>query len=127
MENSEPSKNIAAVIVRWTARILGTLLFLTIAMFAVGEGVPNPLALTLEELVGFVAILMIAAGYVVGWKWDLAAGVLILAGIAMFCATEIVMYHRFPKLGWFFWTMAVPGVLYLVSGLQHKCRRRGLK
>ena len=31
------------IVARWTARIIGTLLLLLIAAFAMGEGVPNPL------------------------------------------------------------------------------------
>ncbi len=105
-------------IIRWIARIIGTLLLLTIGLFAVGEGVPNPLEMTLEELAGFGSILLIASGYLVGWKWELPAGVMILSGIAVFCAMEIILYHCFPKLGWFFWAMAVPGILYLYIGVK---------
>jgi hypothetical protein len=120
MDCSKQPRKKVDLIVRWLARIIGTLLLLTIGLFAVGEGVPNPLGLSAEELIGFFAILMIAAGYLVGWKWELHAGVMILTGIAIFCAMEIILYHRVPKLGWFFWVMVVPGLLYLYYGLKIK-------
>jgi hypothetical protein len=105
-------------VVRWIARIIGTLLLLMIGLFAVGEGVPNPLEMTFEELIEFVAILLISGGYIVGWKWEFSACVMILSGIAVFCAVEIILYHRFPKLSWFFWAMAIPGILYLYIGVK---------
>jgi hypothetical protein len=49
-------------ILRWTARVIGTLIILLIAVLAVGEGVPNPLHQPTVVNFSFLAPLVMLAG-----------------------------------------------------------------
>jgi hypothetical protein len=73
-------------ILRWTARILGTLFVLLILVFAVGEGTPNPSMLAPRDKLMFLALGVMLVGLVLAWKWAGLGGVLALAGYLLFVA-----------------------------------------
>jgi hypothetical protein len=73
-------------ILRWTARILGTLFVLLILVFAVGEGAPNPSRLTPRDKLMFLALGVMLMGLVLAWKWAGIGGLLALAGYLLFHA-----------------------------------------
>lgn len=77
-------------VARWTARILGTLLLLQIAVFAMGEGVPNPLNLSRRELLLFAALATMIVGQIAAFRWEGIGGLLILGGFAFFS----IVNHR---------------------------------
>ncbi len=56
-------------IARWTARIIGTLLLLLIAIFAIGEGMPNPFILSPREILLFAAPATMLVGLIVAFRW----------------------------------------------------------
>jgi len=93
---------------RWTARTIGTLLLLLIAIFAMGEGMPNPLSLSIRELLLFAAILSMIVGQIAAWKWEGIGGVLILGGFAFFC----IVNHGIP-LNIVFGPWLLTGLIYL--------------
>ncbi len=64
----------AVGVLRWFARLVGVLLLLLLAAFAVGEGLPNPLAMLTAEQWLSVALLVMVAGLIVAWKWHASAG-----------------------------------------------------
>ena len=57
---------------RWTARIVGILVFLLITAIAIGEsdGLFNPLQQPLAVRVEFLAMLAMWLGLIVAWKWE---------------------------------------------------------
>jgi hypothetical protein len=74
---AEPSGITAA---RWTARILGTLLLAIYGLFVVAEGLP-PIGSQPEGVqLSFVAMGLMLLGFVVGWKREGTAALLIASG-----------------------------------------------
>ena len=57
------------------------------------------------------ALAVVFAGYALGWRWELAGGLLAVVGTAAFFAINTFIVGTTPELAaaWF----AVPGVLYL--------------
>jgi hypothetical protein len=112
-------------IVRWLARIIGTFLFLALMGFVLGEGLggegfPNFVQLSATELIGFLAMFLIAAGMLMGWKWERLGGLLNLVGVATFLALELIINHRIHFHQWPFFILAIPGILYLICGVWPK-------
>ena len=67
-------------VLRWTARILGVALLLLVAAFAIGEGVPNPLAMSVRESLLTLGLLTMLVGQVLAWKSEGIGGLLIVGG-----------------------------------------------
>lgn len=114
------SKLLAAVC-RWTARIVGALLVVTVVCIAIGERMPNPFAQPAMAQVGFLALAMIVIGILVGWRWELAGGILSLAGWCLFLDP---VKNSQRGLTWFILTLALPGVLYVISALLRRHNKR---
>jgi hypothetical protein len=99
---------------RWTARIIGTLLVLLSVAIAIGEGMPNPLTLPAWAQIIFLALALIMVGILIAWRWEFAGGVLSLAG---FCLGIVPLNNSPRGLTWFYFALALPGVLYVTSAL----------
>ena len=97
----------------WLARISGTLLFLLVAAFGIGEGVPNPLQLSTVELSLSGAFLAMLVGLVLGWKWPGAAGFLTCGGYVFFWIVNFAATGR-AWLGWLFALFPLIGLMYLI-------------
>ena len=100
---------------RWIARIVSTLLIATIAAIAIGEGMPNPFtrAMSPIELLGFAGLSLVVLGFLMGWRWELAGGILSIVGVCMLFGPTVVN----GRMTWFILAMLVPGVLYMASRL----------
>ena len=96
-------------IVRWTARIIGIAILGLIVVFAIGEGVPNPLQGSFREHLLGIGILTMLIGQIVAWKWEGIGSVLILGGFALFA----IVNHGVP-LNIVFGPWLVTGLLYLI-------------
>jgi serine/threonine protein kinase len=81
-------KAAAIAVVRWTARVLGTLLLLGMALFFIGEGIPSITSQPAPVRVEFVGFFLMALGMAIGWKWEGWAALCILAGEAEFHVAE---------------------------------------
>ena len=57
-------------ILRWTARTIGIALLGAIAVFIIGEGVPNPLRGSFRENLLGISILTMVIGEVEAWRWE---------------------------------------------------------
>jgi hypothetical protein len=75
-----------AKILRWAARILGTLFVLLILVFLVGEGPPNPSRLGARDRLMFLTLGMMLVGLVLAWKWAGIGGLLAFTGYLLFVA-----------------------------------------
>lgn len=109
--NQKLSKLLAALC-RWAARILGSLVVLTVLGFAVGEGMPNPFTQPVPVQLGFLGLGLLMAGILAGWRWDLVPALVSLGGWALFV---LAVMRRGPN--GFVLFLALPAVLLLVSAL----------
>ena len=114
-----------AAVCRWAARISATAFCAFIVMIAVGEGMPNPLSQPLEVQLGFVGLGAMMLGFMAGWVWELAGGILSLAGIGLFCA--VVARLSPSRMNWFILSLLAPGALYLASFLLRRLAGRSMR
>ena len=112
---------ISAAACRWTARIIGTLLVLMVALIAIGEGMPNPFTQPMSVQVGFLALALIMIGILAGWRWELAGGILSLFGWVLFV---VAVMHPPRGLNWFVSALALPGILYIAGALLRRYNDR---
>lgn len=108
----------SATACRWSARVLGLLLACLICAIAVGEHMPLPFSghPTLIGLMGSLGFVALVVGLLAGWRWELAGGVLVLAGVALLVYPTLVN----GRVTLFFAVMAAPGALFVAS---HALRR----
>jgi hypothetical protein len=116
-------------VLRWAGRGLGLALFAFVAWFLVahvvaGEG-PNPLEMRPAELGLFVTFFAAVAGMLVGWRWEVAGGTLVVAGMLLFVVLNRLGSGSWPG-GWFLWVLPLPGVLYLAAAAFDARRARHL-
>lgn len=81
-------ERLAETMVRCAARAMSTAVLLLILAFAIGEEVPNPVTLSLQENLLFAAMLTMMTGLVVAWKREGTGGLLILGGWAFFAVVN---------------------------------------
>ena len=105
---------------RWTARLIGTLMVLLIIVIAIGEGMPNPFTQPPAVQIGFLALAMILIGILAGWRWELAGGILSLAGWCLFVGSVVGA----KRLNVFISLLALPGILYLISAWLRRQNKR---
>jgi hypothetical protein len=87
-----------------------------ILMFAIGEGIPNPLALTGWERVLMFFSGLVFAGLIAGWFREAAGACLTLGGFAGFYLANRAMTGSWPR-GPFFALLAAPGLFFLAVWL----------
>ncbi len=113
-------------IIRWTARITSAVTALIIIMFFIGEdyeeGYQPLLNLSLKNSLLMVAFFALWLGLILGWKRELAGGLLTISGLAAFYLIYYLFSASFPH-GPFFLIFASPGFLYLYLGIA--CRKPG--
>lgn len=114
---SEKSKRIVNVL-RWTGRIVGTLLFLLVLIFAIGEGAPNPFTQPYPANVQFLAWGICLIGYLVAWRWERIATGMILGGMAAFYIMNYMEGGVFP--GGIFPLFFLPGMLFLACRISDR-------
>ena len=103
-------------IVRWTARIIGTLL---LVLFLVGfvasfvaEGATPLGQLTTAEILMFGATFMMLVGVALAWRWEFVGGALAIAGGIGFTVVDSVRSGF--RIVWFPAVFVVVGVLYVL-------------
>jgi hypothetical protein len=99
----------AAVVGRWTALILGTLMILFFLAFFFGEGPPNFFHLTTSERVTFAGIFALFLGLAAAWKWEGWGGVASICGLALLVAVD-----RRHLAMWAFVVPAMIGAVHLL-------------
>ena len=88
MASSQFNEKRIISILRWLTRLMGVLLILVIILFALGEHLPNPSILTLEEKLEFIALFIMLAGLIFAWKYEAYGGLTVIAGYIFFCIIE---------------------------------------
>jgi hypothetical protein len=104
-------------IARWGARTFGTLAACVFFLFLLGEGFGprgwytlNPFVLTAPDLIVILLRLTACLGLLLAWRWEALGG-----GIAVVCILIATVLR--PWVPGMVLALAVPGVLYLLSGL----------
>lgn len=77
-----------AVVARWVARIMGTLMALFFLAFVAGEGPPPLFRLSLQQNLHFLAMAALFVGLLLAWKWELPGGLIPLAGFVLLLRIE---------------------------------------
>jgi hypothetical protein len=77
-----------AVVGRWIARIMGTLMALFFLAFVVGEGPPPLFRLSLQQNLHFLGLTALFVGLLLAWKWQLWAGLIPLVGFVLLVLIE---------------------------------------
>ena len=87
---------------------MGGILLLLILAFLIGEELPHPTILTVDEQKLFAALFAMVAGILVALKWELQGSILTIVGYLFFALVEkkIIIGPVFPL---FF----IVGVLFL--------------
>jgi len=123
-----PNKTLAtmnlllAALCRWTARIVGAALVFLIAIVTLDDGIPVPAIrpLTWDGLIALALILMIL-GVLIGWRWELAGGILSLVGL---CLGAVPLHNSSEGLSGFYFSLGLPGLLYASSALLRRRERK---
>lgn len=110
-------------ILRWTARILASVMAALILIIFVGEilgdGVPSLLQMTGWEISMMFVFFALWLGLLLGWKWELFGGLLTLCAVMIFYALNFLITGIFPR-GPFFLILASPSLLFLYCGWQKR-------
>lgn len=107
---------------RYTAAALGIAATATVALFAIGERLPNPANLTTKELAQFAGLGGMILGVLAALKWRRTGGALTLAGAALFQAVEWHANHQVMPAMFLIFPLAALLFLYPVrtEGLSAK-------
>lgn len=100
---------IAASICRWAARITGTLVAVMLLVFAIEEGVDREFAVQAS----FWGLVLVGIGNVLGWRFELAGGIMALASVFLVAVSILMVQGLFIPV--FYIVLALPGILYLTS------------
>ncbi|MGA2143698.1 MAG: hypothetical protein ABSH49_01805 [Bryobacteraceae bacterium] len=98
-----------AVMGRWTARILGTLIVLLFLALLVGEGMPAVSQLTASEKLSFLGMAGLTVGLLLAWKWEGLGGMVSVAGFAL-----LVAIGREHLRMWAFWLPALVAIVHIL-------------
>ena len=101
---------------RWIARILSIVSMFVIGLFLLGGNESNQFN-NVNELVGFSMFpIGILTGMIVGWKWELAGGLISTLSLAAFYLWHLAVSGDFPSGPWFI-VFTAPGILFLAIGI----------
>jgi len=107
--------------IHWIPRVMGTLLFLMLIVFAIGEGVPNPMKQPLVVRIEMIAMFIMWLGLIIAWKSELIGGMLVLLGYTCFCVVE----WQAPSIKFPFGLFLFVGLLYMLSWWSRKKQNSG--
>lgn len=99
--------------VRWCARVSGVVLALGWASYAVAELFNPDFYFPPSLMFQGAALAIVFAGYAVAWRWELAGGLMAIAGTVAFvvCSMAAIGAMPLPHVAWF----AAPGVLSVLA------------
>ena len=110
---------------RWTGRILGIILISFLVVFfianvAVGQSPPNPFTQPVSMWFHgpLIGILLVVAGTLVGWRWELAGGLTAVLGVSLVLLGQKYGVKGMPLF------LGLPGFLYLASAALRRFDRR---
>lgn len=102
-----------APVFRWAARLSSAALLVMVVAFYVNLGSGSPFTGPPKGTAQLTAFLLVTIGLVVGWLWDVVGALIVLGGMFVFSAMELVANRGLPTGAFaYFW---IPGVLWLIS------------
>ncbi|MDD2732127.1 MAG: hypothetical protein PHI53_02945 [Candidatus Pacebacteria bacterium] len=101
-------------LIKWIARITGTLMLLFITPFYFGYDLPIPnSSLSFYENLRLIITPIMLIGLIIGWKWERIAGYMICIPIGISLLLALIMMGN-P--GPIVLLLTIPGALYLYYG-----------
>ncbi len=117
MFTKRENEETALFILRWSGRVLGSLVLVLLAFFYFTSG-GGATEITIRELVGFLFFPVgLAIGYAIGWRNELVGGVISLSSVALFYLVYGRILSGSIRQGSAFIFFAIPGVLFLTYGV----------
>ncbi len=98
---------------RWLARLLSVLLIFLIISLAIGEGYPGPGEYTFTDLLLFVVLLFMLAGFIVAWWFEGIGSIMIIGGFILFLIINSLETESL-SLGIFFGLFPLTALLFSV-------------
>ena len=125
MSSSKKSGNYILIGIRGATRILAGLLAIMVLVIFLGEGLSsegpgNPFRHPLPVQLGFLGMLAIWTGLIVGWKWEGIAAILIISGMMIFHIIQGRLW-----LNWTFGLFDLAGILFLLCWRLGRLQRNG--
>jgi len=106
-------------IMRWTARVIGIAVLLSLLAFTLIAGLPHMAAMDAASFIHFLSFLVMVAGLFLAWKWERLGALVILGGFGAFFVLNWVLWGS-PALGWVFTLFPVLGLLHLYCWRQDR-------
>jgi len=120
---TEKKENKTKQAVRWIARIGAALMAGMILIIFIGESISEGfeplLQMSLRETAMMAVFVIVFLGLIMGWRWEILGGSLIVGGMAAFYLLDFLFSGTFPR-GPFLLVIGLPGLLYIYSGLKSK-------
>jgi hypothetical protein len=86
----------------------------------------QPFRMSPVEIALAVTMFIAVVSMLLGWRWELLAGILIVVNMTLFLLIDGMASHSWPR-GWIIWSFTVPGILYLLASGFEACRARHLR
>ena len=119
MNKKAKNKNLSTYAIRWIARIVGlVLIFIGISIF-IQSGIQNPLSLGATNLILNLCFLIMMIGILLGFKWEITGGAVIIGGFIVFWIFSIINTGNI-RLGWILPLFPIIGAFFLICGLRSK-------
>lgn len=100
-------------VLHWAARVLAVAAIVPLMLILLGESGTGPAGVR-EWLYLALFPIGFSAGYLMGWRWPLAGGLLSLVCMAL---SLVVIGRAFETEAYMYWALlCVPGLLFLLAG-----------
>ena len=117
MFTKRENEETALFILRWSGRVFGLTVLFLLALFYLTGGV-GATEITIRQYIGLLFFPVgLAIGFVVGWRNELAGGMISVLSVAAFYLVYGLLLSGSIRQGSAFLIFAVPGVLFLSYGI----------
>lgn len=117
MFTKRENEETALFILRWSGRVFGLMVLFLLALFYLTGGV-GATEITIRQYIGLLFFPVgLAIGFVVGWRNELAGGMISVLSVAAFYLVYGLLLSGSTRQGSAFLIFAVPGVLFLSYGI----------
>jgi hypothetical protein len=115
---SQSTLHVISLVIRWAARVVGTLLVALFIFMLVGYSLSGDFFpifhLNTVETLETIAVLMSLTGVGIAWRWELPGGLMVLAGGLFFNLVESIDRGNLDPV-WFATVFMVVGVLFVLA------------
>jgi hypothetical protein len=120
MFTQRENEETALYTLRWSGRVLSLMVLFLLALFYLSEGIGTS-EIAYREYIGLLFFpIGIMIGFVVGWRNELAGGLISVFSILCFYLVYGLLLSGSIRQGWAFLVFAVPGILFLAYGLLNR-------